>query len=587
MRAGPRNADEEVMLSFASSARLRGKPRGRAQDRVSLGATIALAVAGLSLTTYDHWHDIGDVALIIATLAVVAAFVRAAVTFGDTRVLAHGRDLLTQNKVILNAAGDGIFGVDADGNVTFANPAAARMTRYRPEEMTGRHLHGLVHHTREDGTPYPADESPVLASLVDRAIHRCDLDVYWRSDGTQFPVEYTSTPIVDGDRTRGAVVVFRDVTDRREIERVKDQFTSVVSHELRTPLTSIRGSLGLLESGVLGPLPDKGRRMIQIAVENTDRLVRLINDILDLERSNSGALALRPAPCEAADLIALAADAVLPMAVEADVTLAIHADIAPFAADADRVIQTLTNLMSNAVKFSPPGSTVTIASERRDGEILFRVSDCGRGIPADRIETIFERFQQVDASDSREKGGTGLGLAICRSVVDLHGGRIWAQSVPGEGSTFSFVLPAGPAEPERPDFQPRVYSGGGPVLVVCEDDAAILEVTSTALEERGYHVLPASSGEHAIALALAERPDAILLDLVMPGMTGWETIRELQACHETQDIPIVVLSVLPRAFGALPPGVVEWIEKPALDGALFSALERAVGSPARALEPIA
>ncbi len=425
----------------------------------ALGTTIAFAVVGLSLTAYDHWHQIDDVALILATLTLVAAFVRTATTFSDMRTLANGRELLLRNEMLLDSAGEGIFGIDAEGTVTFANPAAARMTQYSPDELAGRSLHGLVLHTKLDGSPYPAAECPMLASLVDGAIHRCYHDVCWRRDGTAFPVEYTSTPIVDGSAVKGAVVVLRDATDRREVERVKDEFTAVVSHELRTPLTSIRGSLGLLESGALGPLPEKGRRMIQIAVENTDRLVRLINDILDVERIDSGEMRLRVTRCDAGHLIARATDAVMPVAREAGVTLTIDAAPEMFPADADRLIQTLTNLIGNAVKFSPRGGIVRITSERRDSEMVFRVTDRGRGIPIDRLETIFERFQQVDTSDSREKGGTGLGLAICRSIVELHGGRIWAQSNPGQGSTFSFVVPAplGESEPHAP----RAEGGSG------------------------------------------------------------------------------------------------------------------------------
>ena len=234
----------------------------------------------------------------------------------------------------------------------------------------------------------------------------------------------------------------QDITERHELERAKDEFTSIVSHELRTPLTSIRGSLGLLESGVLGELPAQGQRMVEIAVQNTDRLVRLIDDILDIERINSGQIDMNPGPCDARELIARASDAVAALAAAANVSVLIDAEPVHFSADGDRVIQTLTNLISNAVKFSPPASSVRVSCSRRDGEVLFEVSDEGRGIPAENVETVFGRFQQVDASDSREKGGTGLGLAICRSIVDQHGGRIWAHSVPGHGATFSFLLPA-------------------------------------------------------------------------------------------------------------------------------------------------
>jgi signal transduction histidine kinase len=234
----------------------------------------------------------------------------------------------------------------------------------------------------------------------------------------------------------------QDITERREVERAKDEFISMVSHELRTPLTSIRGSLGLLESGALGPLPEKGQRMIEIAVQNTDRLVRLINDILDIERIDSGAIDMHQQPCDAAELIEQAIHGVEQLAADAQVTLTSDGEPAMLCALPDRVIQTLTNLISNAVKFSPVSGTVRVCCRRQGGQVLFQVTDEGKGIPADKLGSIFERFQQVDASDAREKGGTGLGLAICRKIVEHHGGRIWVESEPGAGSTFSFVLPA-------------------------------------------------------------------------------------------------------------------------------------------------
>jgi PAS domain S-box-containing protein len=367
----------------------------------------------------------------------------------ELRMLARGSEQSTRSTSILDAAGDGIFGADASGTLTFVNPAALRMTGYALEELVGHDMHDLLHHSRPDGSSYPRCECPTLGSLAERSVHHSDHDVYWRKDGTAFAVEYTSTPIIGDDRITGAVVVFRDITARREIERAKDEFTSVVSHELRTPLTSIRASLGLLESGALGTLPEDGRRMIQIAVQNTDRLVRLIRDILDLERIDSGSMQLRTTSCDAADVVGCATEAVLAMALDADVKLETDAPPAAFAGDGDRLIQTLTNLLANAVKFSSPGGAVRITSEQRDGEMRFEVRDHGRGIPADKLETIFERFTQVDSSDARQHGGTGLGLAICRSIVECHGGRIWAHSEPGQGSTFTVVIPATRGDEQR------------------------------------------------------------------------------------------------------------------------------------------
>jgi signal transduction histidine kinase len=227
----------------------------------------------------------------------------------------------------------------------------------------------------------------------------------------------------------------------RESERVKDEFLSVVGHELRTPLTSIRGSLGLLEGGVLGELPQDAANMVAVATVNTDRLVRMINDILDIERMAAGRLSLEPDAVDAAELVSQSIQVVQATADAAGVTLRNDAARIMVFADPDRIVQALVNLLGNAVKFSTRGGVVTVTASSDDEGALFSVTDTGRGIPADRLEGIFERFRQVDASDAREKGGTGLGLPIARGIVNQHGGRMWVESREGRGSTFHFTLP--------------------------------------------------------------------------------------------------------------------------------------------------
>jgi signal transduction histidine kinase len=228
---------------------------------------------------------------------------------------------------------------------------------------------------------------------------------------------------------------------RRELARMKDEFVSIVAHELRTPLTSIRGSLGLLASGKLDGTP-QAQRMLQIAAQNSDRLVRLINDMLDLDRMASGRLEMEPAMLPVQPLVQQAMDAVQGSATALQVRM--EARVPPGLevwGDSDRMVQVLVNLLSNAAKFSPPGAVVEVVVEDRGSNALFQVRDRGRGIPADRLDDIFERFRQVDSSDARDKGGTGLGLAICRTIVQQHGGRIWVASEWGKGSTFFFTVP--------------------------------------------------------------------------------------------------------------------------------------------------
>ncbi len=373
-----------------------------------------------------------------------------------------------QNELILNSAGEGICGMDCGGNTTFVNPAATKMLGYSMGELLGaplRMILGPSFVTPQGGDPNDGGAggvdngcAPLYAAIADGSVHH-GTGVFWRHDGSSFPVEYISTPIQEQNEIKGAVLTFKDITERQGVERMKDEFISVVSHELRTPLTSIRGSLSLLANGLLESHPEKAGRMLQIAVSNTDRLVRLINDILDLERIQSGKVTMSAQFCNAADLTIQAADAMRTMADKAGVTITVNPTPVQLWADPDRIFQVLTNLLSNAMKFSPEGGTVWLSASLTSGgsegfpnsahpEVLFHIKDQGRGIPLDKLESIFERFQQVDASDSRKKGGTGLGLAICRSIVEHHGGQIWVESVVGEGSSFYFTLPV---ETHSPD----------------------------------------------------------------------------------------------------------------------------------------
>jgi light-regulated signal transduction histidine kinase (bacteriophytochrome) len=375
--------------------------------------------------------------------------------------------LSRHNELILNSAGEGIYGLDSEGQLTFINFAGARMLGYKAEELVppipendldtsfyilpnssklfpaSKHfIHSVLKHSKSDGTFYKWQENPIRATLEYGKVQNISDDIYYRRDGTKFPVEYISTPIEEQGQIIGAVVIFKDITERQIIERMKDEFVSVVSHELRTPLTSICSALGLLAHGSLDSQPVKRQRMLEIAFENTNRLVRLINDILDIERINSGKVTMHFQICNAADLMTQAANEMHAMAEKAEITLCLTPLETQLWADPDRIVQTLTNLLSNAIKFSPPGSTVWLSAViEMPSYILFQVKDQGWGIPEDKLETIFDRFQQVDASNSRNQGGTGLGLAICRSIVQQHGGAIWVESKLDLGSTFYFTLP--------------------------------------------------------------------------------------------------------------------------------------------------
>ena len=372
---------------------------------------------------------------------------RAAAAF-DSMANALQQDLEQRTRIqaetesLLNAAGEGIFGVDRRGRLTMMNAAAQEMTGYSFEEVRGRSLHATLHHSRPDGSPYPPQECPTGQAMQEGKPLHVRGEVFWRKDMSSLPVDFTAVPIKSGGHVTGAVMTFHDISQQLAIDRMKDEFIGVVSHELRTPLTSIRASLGLLASGMLGAAPDQAKRMVDLALNNTERLVRLVNDILDVERIESGKTTMQLQQHDARELVEKCLESLAPMATGAGVRLVSSAESVSVCVDSDRIVQALTNLVGNAIKFSQPGSVVNVTAQRKAGAVQFSVADQGRGIPRDKLESIFRRFEQVDVSDSKHKGGTGLGLPIARSIVRQHGGDMWVESVPSKGSTFYFTIPA-------------------------------------------------------------------------------------------------------------------------------------------------
>jgi PAS domain S-box-containing protein len=497
------------------------------------------------------------------------------------RAQARAEFLQQQTELILDSAAEGIYSQDPDGIGRLVNPAVCKMTGYSATELLGARIHDLLHHSHPDGSPYPLDECPIASvQLGAESIHSVE-DVFWRKDGTSFPVEFTAVPVRGDGGITGIVVTFHDITERRAIERMKNEFISIASHELRTPLTSIRGSLGLVGSGLLGPVPERADHMIKLAIANSDRLIRLINDILDIERIESGRATMEMRPIELMDVVASSTVSIASAADAADVTLTTEVEPITVEADPDRVQQTLVNLIGNAIKFSPPGSTVEVRAHANGSEAVISVCDTGRGIPQDKLATIFERFEQVDSSDARQKGGSGLGLAISRSIVQQHGGRIWVESELGKGSTFSFTLPLvdreAAARPKTPRPSDRVS------ILVCDDDPDTLDVVGSMLRAEGYQPIGVQTGQDAVERAAAERPAAIVLDLAMPGMDGWQTLVALKARAETREIPVLILSGVERTGMEPAEDTRAWLSKPVsasdLNHILAGVLGRRPGPP--------
>ena len=327
--------------------------------------------------------------------------------------------------------------VDSDLRYRFNNKVYQDWFNKPLSEITGKKIQEII-----PDQYYPKIQKPIERVLSGEKVREDNQII--DNNGSLHWVNINYIPDFDRhNRVKGFFALIIDITERKAIEAMKNDFLSIVSHELRTPLASIHGSIKLLATGKLGQLSPKGLQMITIADNNADRLVRLVGDILDLQHMESGKVKLEKRSCTSSSLIHQAIDLIAPIAAPDRITLVSNSANISFWADPDYILQVLTNLISNGIKFSQVGATIWIAVELIEEKscVLFSVKDTGKGIPQDKLKTIFGRFQQVDASDSREKGGTGLGLAICRIIVEFHGGKIWAESVLGQGSTFYFTLP--------------------------------------------------------------------------------------------------------------------------------------------------
>jgi PAS domain S-box-containing protein len=338
-----------------------------------------------------------------------------------------------------------VIGLDVHGRVEYVNPFFLELGEYQLDEVLGKSWFDnflppsqktsikLVFQEILECTPHPHYQNPIVAKSGDERM------IAWSNTVLQDP----------SGKVIGTISIGEDITERYKMDRMKTEFISVVSHELRTPLTSMQAALSLLNEKIIDPTSEEGEATIQIAADGTDRLVRLVNDILDLERLESGKVRLEKYLYSIDELVLTAMAQMQEMANQFGIRLEASLCDRQTEVDGDRLLQVLTNLLSNAIKFSSNDSTIQLSVKEQDvgddaPSLLFTVRDQGRGIPPDKLESIFDRFHQVDASDSREKGGTGLGLAICRSIVQQHGGKIWAESTLGQESTFCFTIPLTP-----------------------------------------------------------------------------------------------------------------------------------------------
>jgi PAS domain S-box-containing protein len=442
-------------------------------------------------------------------------------------------------KLAVEACPSGMVMIDGDGIMVMVNTEIENQFGYTREELLGQPVDMLVpermraQHARHRHQFTPKPEARRMG--VGRDLFGL------RKDGTEFPVEVGLNPVHAGEHLLVLGVIV-DISQRKHIERMKEEFVATVSHELRTPLTSIAGSLGLLAGQWSGKLPESAARLLTIAHKNSQRLVRLINDILDIEKIESGRVVFNFSKVALRDTArqAIEDNRGFASGFGVDVRLDTASVAADVYADPDRLVQVITNLLSNAIKFSPPGAEVLVAVEKNGDAFRISVRDHGAGIPEEFKSRIFEKFAQADGTDSRQKGGTGLGLSIVKQIVERLSGTIGFHEAPAGGTVFYVDLP--PWDGTAGGEIDVAAEGSAPRILLCDDDAAIAKVVRMRLRRAGFTVDFAHTVDTAIARTGTNRYAAIMVDLRLRDNDGIDLIARIRAQPHHSETPVLVIS---------------------------------------------
>ncbi len=468
----------------------------------------------------------------------------------------------------LKGSNDGLWDLDLEAGSMFASPRAWEMLGYRPNELTCDLKLWERLTVAEDLAQQKARLAQTMLSNVDHFTTELRLQ---HKHGHVVPVLLRGyiqrDPQGMAQRISGTLM---DITERKRVEQMKNDFVSTVSHELRTPLTSISGALGLIVGGALGSAPPTMQQMLEIAYRNSLRLGHLINDLLDMEKIAAGKMSFELREHSLGDLLeeSLASNQALCEQHGVCCTLEHPTDVLVWV-DGLRLQQVLGNFLSNAVKFTPEGGEIRLHSSLRGTKVRISVTDQGPGIPEAFRSRVFEKFAQADASDSRQKSGTGLGLAITKELIERMGGTVGFDCVPGQGTTFWCELPIQipPAESDCRDGQPRI--------LVVEDEPDTGRLLHMMLREGGYGVERVQSLHQAREKLAASHYEAMTLDLHLPDGSGMQLIDELRDQPAMQDLPIVVISAAHQFEQAQFPAGIVWLHKPITNAQLLVAVEQA------------
>ena len=455
-----------------------------------------------------------------------------------------------------------VFDIDKGAAVSFNREARRIIDTLRSRGQPAEDLLRLLRVRRADGSEFSLNEFPLAQVLGSGETVRAEEIVMAVPDGRNVSVLLNATPIHSGDgEVESVVIIMQDMTAVEEAERLRAEFLAVVSHELRMPLTSIRGAATALLDAAPDLDPAEIRQFHRIIVDQADHMRELIGDLLDVARIETGTLSVDPQPVDVAALVDRARNAFISSGVCNDLAIDVPPGLPSVLADRRRIVQVISNLLSNAARHSPESSMITLRAAAAGVHVEVSVADQGRGIPAEDLPRLFRRFSQRGGRDLA--GDTGLGLAICKGIVEAHGGRIQAESEgPGLGTRFVFTLPVVPdAEPSpRPA---RSHSGeqSATVLVV-DDDPLVLRSVRNALTTAGFHPVVTADPEEALLLMAEHSPSLALVDLVLPERDGTELMRDILAISQ---IPVIFLSAYGRdevVAKVLLQGATDYIVKP-------------------------
>jgi two-component system CheB/CheR fusion protein len=474
-------------------------------------------------------------------------------------------------RLLLDSTAEAIYGIDLSGVCIFCNSACARLLGYEsPAALVGKQMHPLVHHTKPDGTPSMPGHSPIYEAMRHREGAHVEDEVIWRADGTSFPAEYWSHPILRNNEVIGAVVTFLDVTARRAAEREvqeglqrREQFLAMLSHELRNPLAAILSATRLLE---METSADRCHEASAVVERQARHMARLLDDLLDVSRIAHGRIMLRNEVVDLRDTTRSALEALAPFIAERGtrLTVDIPDEPLPVVGDPARLQQIQANLLSNASKYSPRGGQVRLELRAQDGSVMIRVTDNGRGIAPATLPRIFDLFVQGEQSLDRSEGGLGVGLTLLRSLVELHNGRVEAHSDgPGSGSVFTVWLPL--AVDGSVDTGDKPEARAVKTVVVVEDQPDARRMLQLLLEARGVTVFTAENGADGVSLIQRVRPDLALVDLGLPIMSGFDLARQIRSRGDGRSTRLVALSGYGRDAdieAALEAGFDEHLTKP-------------------------